>query len=290
MFLFLLIHTLSSYSAAHSVQVHGHRGARAVRPENTIPAFEYALANGVDVLELDLGVTKDNKLVIIHDQTLNPEICLDPNGKKITRITPVNSLTLSELKSYDCGALKNPKFEKQKPEPGTRVPSFDQFAQWLETHPNPRAKTIKLNVEMKSEESQPELSPDPATFAKLLISSLKRFKLMNRTIIQSFDFRTLAEARKLAPKAVISLLVENRPNESLVELAKKYNAEIVSPNQDWLTREDVAPARAAGVKIVPWTANAEKEWQKLLDMGVDGIISDDPFELIKYLERKPLKP
>lgn len=283
----ILLQSFIALSATHPIQVHGHRGARAMRPENTIPAFEYALTAGVDVLELDLGVTKDNKLVIIHDQMINPEICLDPNNKKITRPTPVNSLTLSELKTYDCGALKNSKFEKQKPEPGTRVPSFDQFAQWLETHPNPRAKTVKLNVEMKSEESQPELSPDPATFAKLLISALKRHKLMSRTIIQSFDFRTLVEARKLAPKAVISLLIENRPSESLVELAKKYNAEIVSPNQEWLTVEDVTPAKAAGVKVVPWTANAEKEWKKLVEMGVDGIISDDPFELLKYLEKKP---
>src|SRR5437660_12125855 len=97
------------------ILVHGHRGARAMRPENTIPAFEYAIGAGVDVLELDMAVTKDDVLVVSHDPLLNPEICKGPAAS-----VPIRKLTLKELRQCDCGTLRNPKFPKQTPLPGTR--------------------------------------------------------------------------------------------------------------------------------------------------------------------------
>src|SRR5260370_42294498 len=90
------------------ILVHGLRGARAMRPENTIPAFEYAIAAGVDVLELDMAVTKDDVVVVSHDPLLNPEICKGPRAS-----IPIPTLTLMELRQWDCGALRNPKFPKQ---------------------------------------------------------------------------------------------------------------------------------------------------------------------------------
>src|SRR5580700_4513101 len=107
--------------SAHAIQVHGHRGARAMRPENTIPAFEYAIGVGVDVLELDMAVTLDDVLVVSHDPLLNPEICQGPRAS-----IPIRTLTLKELRQWDCGALRNPSFPKQTPVPGTRIPTLDE--------------------------------------------------------------------------------------------------------------------------------------------------------------------
>ena len=108
-------------SAQSRILVHGHRGARAMRPENTIPAFEYAIAQGVDVLELDMAVTKDDVLVVSHDPMLNPAICTGPG-------TPVaiRTLTLAELRKWDCGGKQNPLFSKQTPVPGTPIPTLDE--------------------------------------------------------------------------------------------------------------------------------------------------------------------
>src|SRR5687767_15999732 len=103
--------------AAPRILVHGHRGARAVRPENTLPAFEHAIGAGADVLELDLAVTKDNVLVASHDPVLNPKIC---SGSGLTRV--IREMTLAELKKWDCGSLRNPDYPKQNPVPGTTVP------------------------------------------------------------------------------------------------------------------------------------------------------------------------
>src|ERR1700692_1040101 len=102
------------------ILVHGHRGARAMRPENTIPAFEYAIKAGVDVLELDMAVTKDDVIVVSHDPLLNSEICKGPGAPQ-----PIRTLTLSELRQWDCGALRNPKFPKQTPIRGTHIPTLD---------------------------------------------------------------------------------------------------------------------------------------------------------------------
>src|ERR1700682_6377928 len=114
----LLIMTIH---AAPRILVHGHRGARALRPENTIPAFEYAIQPGADVLEMDVAVTRDNVLVISHDPEVNPVICHGPRPTAIIR-----ELTLAELRQWDCGALKNPNFPRQQPVPGTHKPTLDE--------------------------------------------------------------------------------------------------------------------------------------------------------------------
>src|SRR5690349_5971266 len=103
------------------ILVHGHRGARAMRPENTIPASESAISWGVDVRELDMAVTKDDVVVVSHDPLLNPEICKGPSAS-----VPIRTLTLKELRQWDCGALRNPHFPKQTPVPGTRMPTLDE--------------------------------------------------------------------------------------------------------------------------------------------------------------------
>jgi glycerophosphoryl diester phosphodiesterase len=120
----LLVISGMSIHAASSILVHGHRGARAVRPENTLPAFEYAIQIGVDVLELDVAVTKDNVLVVSHDPRMNADYCTPPAGWKGTNV--IREMTLEQLKLWDCGAKVNPKFPRQVAVPGTRVPTLDE--------------------------------------------------------------------------------------------------------------------------------------------------------------------
>lgn len=268
-------------------EIHGHRGSRGTAPENTIPAFEQALAAGVEVLELDTGVTRDGVLVVYHDQKLNPVLCR--KGRSRARAIPLQKLTLLQLRHYDCGALKNPRFTEQVPVPGTRVPTLDEFFQWVKASKHPTAATVRFNIETKIEAEHPELSPPPAEFARLLVEVLRRHQMLERTIIQSFDFRTLQEARKLAPNVRLSALIEFRPegdpetsSQALVEAARSAGAEIVSPNHEWLTRLDVQTLHEAGVEVAPWTANTPEQWDHLADLGVDAIITDYPARAIQW--------
>src|SRR5271165_289895 len=259
------------------ILVHGHRGARAIYPENTIPAFEYAIQQGADVLEMDLAVTKDNVLVISHDPHLNPEICTGPHPG-----IAIHELTLAELKQYDCGALKNPHFPKQQPVPGTHVPTLDEVLSLS------RLGTFQFNIETKSFPDRPELTPPPQEFARLMLDRIRTHKVESRVIMQSFDFRTLHAMKKLAPEIRLAALYEGSPRP-FVDIAKEAGATIISPYYELVTPEQVKASHAAGLQVVPWTANTAQIWQMLIDAGVDAIISDDPAALIEYLKSKGLK-
>jgi glycerophosphoryl diester phosphodiesterase len=258
--------------AGDKILVHGHRGARAVLPENTMPAFEYAIKAGVDVLELDVAVTKDNVLVVSHDPYVNPTLCKDVQGK-----VAIHSLTFAELQRYDCGAQKNPLFPKQKPVPGTRIPAFDDVLA-LAT----RGK-FHFNVETKIYAKAPELSPAPEEFARLVLEAVKKRGLVDRVILQSFDFRTLHAMKKLEPGIRLSALFSTAA-KPFVDIARDAGATIVSPQYPLVTKAEVDAAHAAGLQVVPWTANTPEDWAKLIEAGVDAIISDDPAELIAYLK------
>ena len=264
-------------NAAPHILVHGHRGARAIYPENTIPAFEYAIKIGADVLEMDVAVTKDNVLVISHDPHINAEICKGPHPG-----IAIHELTLAELREYDCGALKNPHFPKQQPVPGTRIPTLDEVLSLS------RGNSVQFNIETKSFPDHPELTPTPDVFASMLLDVIRKHKLESRSIVQSFDFRTLHAMKHLAPDIRLSALWEGAARP-FVDIAREGEAGIISPLFKLVTPEQVKAAHHASIQVVPWTADASADWKMLIDAGVDAIITDDPAALIGYLKEKGLR-
>jgi glycerophosphoryl diester phosphodiesterase len=258
------------------ILVHGHRGARARRPENTLPAFRYAIEEGVDVLELDVAVTKDNVPVVSHDPLLNPAIC---SGPKLG--IPIRTLTIGELNAYDCGARRNPLFVKQVPVPGTRVPSLDEvFALG-------RGNSVQFNVETKIFADKPELTPGPEEFTRLVLDSIRRHAVRDRVILQSFDPRTLRAVKSIEPAIRRSALFET--GRDWMEVAREFEATILSPQFQLVTPGRVAQAHAAGLQVVPWTANKPEDWAKLAQAGADAIISDDPASLIAWLKAQGMR-
>lgn len=273
----LALLSIAMLSAQPKILVHGHRGARAMRPENTIPAFEYAIRAGVDVLELDMAVTKDNVIVVSHDPYLHPPVCSGPQAK-----ATIHELTLAEVRQWDCGKIQNPGFPKQTPIAGTRMPTLDEVFDLA-----PRGNFL-FNIETKSFPDHPELTPPPEEFARLVLAAVRMHKLEQRVLLQSFDFRTLHAMAKLAPEIQRVALWEG-DNHSFVSIAKDADAPIVSPNYKLVTPEKVREAHAAGFQVVPWTADTPEDWEKLIEAKVDAIITDDPAELIAYLKRKNLR-
>ena len=247
--------------------VHGHRGARAIFPENTLPGFEYAIEVGANALEMDVAVTKDNILVISHDPHINPEICQGPHPG-----VAIRQLTLAELREYDCGSLKNPRFPKQQPVPGAHIPTLDEVL-GLSAQNN-----IQFNIEIKSFPDHPDLTPPPDIFARMVLDVIRKHKLESRSIVQSFDFRTLRELQGIR----IAALWEG-PARPFADIAREASASIIAPDFVLVTPEQVKAAHAANLEVVPWTANTPEDWRKLIDAGVDAVITDDPAGLIAYL-------
>jgi glycerophosphoryl diester phosphodiesterase len=278
----LLLAVMTIATAAPRIEVHGHRGARSLRPENTLPAFQYAIEQGVDVLEMDMAVTKDDIVVISHDPVL-PAFCEGPDGA--TRV--IRQLTFAELQRFDCGSKTVAEFPQQRAVPGTRMPSLDQvFAAT-------KSAKVRYNIETKIFKDKPELTPTPERFVELFLATVKKHQLESRVILQSFDPRTLVAMAKLDPKIERSMLTPTSALDALknwVEACREGgNAKIISPHHMTVTKGRVEEAHQAGLTVVPWTANEASQWQKLVDAGVDAIITDDPAALIAWLKSKGLR-
>ncbi len=289
--------TLLAFSSnAQTILVHGHRGSRATRPENTIPAFEFAIQHGADVLELDLAVTKDNALVVSHSPFITPDypgerVCIGPETPPHTAI---RMLTLAQVEQYDCGARTLVNFHEQVAVPGTKIPTFDQV---LDLAPQ---GNFEFNVETKSFPIHPELTPTPEEFVKMIDDAVKRHHLQSRVILQSFDFRTLVAMKNLDPSIRLSALIGDPRGDGMmgitdhdkdfVSIGKKTGAQIISPAFEMVSQENVAAAHAAGLQVIPWTPDKPEDWQKMADANVDAIITDDPEALVTWLRSEKLHP
>jgi glycerophosphoryl diester phosphodiesterase len=148
--------------------------------------------------------------------------------------------------------------------------------------------TVQFNIETKITVAQPQLAPPPEEFARLALGVIRKHKVEKRVILQSFDFRTLHAMKKLAPEIRLAALWEGGERD-FVSIAEEAGARIVSPIFSQVTPEKVRAAHAAGLEVVPWTANRPADWDKLIEAKVDAIISDDPAALIEHLKAKGLR-
>ncbi len=277
--LFLSVFSLCGLSSTIRLtnipDIHGHRGSRGTHPENTLPAFREAVSSHIQVLEMDLHLTKDDVLVLSHDAKISPALCLDAKGKKVTSDIFIRNLTLKEVKQYDCGALANPKFPEQVPVPGTTIPTFDEILDWVVQ----AAPGYLLNIETKMDAGA--LNPDPRHFVTLITLALKKHGLLNRAILQSFDPSTLIAAKKINPSLALSFLTKE--GTTFCSQAKQLGAKYASPEFSLLTKEIVRECHLNKIRVAPWTVNETADWAKVIAMGVDAIITDYPRKLAAYL-------
>ncbi len=268
-------------STVSAIEVHGHRGSRGTHPENTLPAFQEAVESGAEVLELDLQLTKDDVPVISHDPEIGA-LCNDEKGQPVTTRIPIRTLTFAEIQKFDCGSRPNPKFPEQKAVP-SKFTSLEQFLVWAKKH----ALKLAYNIETKMTAPREELIAPPKLFAKTVEQLLRKHGAIDKTILQSFDFRTLREAKTLNPKLRLSCLFENTPN--FCDATANERAAFASPDWQSVTPEEVKRCHQLGIKVAPWTANSEDSWNKMVQCNVDAIITDYPRKLVDYLKAHPAK-
>lgn len=290
---------------AHAFDIQGHRGARGLLPENTLPAFERALTIGVTTLELDCGITRDGVVVVSHDAALNPDITRDTSGRWLDSIGPaIAELTYAELQRYTVGRLKPgtqyaKRFPQQQPVDGARIPRLvDVFA----LAGRLSRDTVRFNIETKISPLRPDETIAPEAFTRALLDAVREAKMEARVTIQSFDWRTLQVVQKEAPHIPTVYLSAQRtsPNNiptdatsspwtsglhlsqfggSVPRMVKAAGGAIWSPYHGDLTDELVKEAHALDLKVLPWTVNSEADIRRLIRWGVDGIISDYPDRL-----------
>jgi glycerophosphoryl diester phosphodiesterase len=309
--------TVASSSAAFDLQ--GHRGARGLAPENTIEAFTTALGIGVTTLEFDLGMTRDGVLVVHHDERLNPNTTRDANGQFLSQPGPaIHALTLAQVKSYDVGRLKPgtayaARFAEQRPADGARIPALTEVFDLVR---RAGAGHVRFNIETKITPTSGTDVPPPETFAEAVANAIRTAGLTARAAVQSFDWRTLIVLHRIAPEIERVCLTTEQGGDDTIQRGKPgpspwtagldiddhggsvprlvaaANCGVWSPYYRDVTREAVAEAKALPLKVIPWTVNERADMERLIALGVDGIISDYPDRLRAVMADKgmPLPP
>jgi glycerophosphoryl diester phosphodiesterase len=308
-----LILGLALAGCATPFDLEGHRGARGLAPENTLPAFAKALSIGVATLEMDTGVTRDDVVVVMHDSSLNPAIARGPDGRWLGKTGPaIHDLDYAELERYDVGRLDPASryarpFPAQVPADGTRVPRLaDVFA--LARRAGNR--DVRFNIETKLTPTHPAETLPPEPFARRVVAEIRREGMAARSTIQSFDWRSLQVAQREAPEIPTVYLTSQQrfldnvcsgphaksptaapadcgPSEwtagfqlrdhgSVPRMVKAAGGRIWSPYFGDVDAGKIAEAHALGLAVVVWTVSEPGDVQRLLDQGVDGIISDRP--------------
>ena len=280
--------------------IEAHRGGRALRPENTLPSFANALSMGVDTLELDMGVTRDGVVIVSHDRGLNPDLARAPDGHYVDTGTPFVKLTLAQVQRYDVGQIRPgsayaARFPDQLAVPGTRIPALAEVFALVRRSGDRR---VRFNIETKIHPAHPEESPDPQHFVASVLELLRGEQFSDRVMIQSFDWRTLLLLQKQAPTIPTVYLTEqaepdanihrDRPSRwtagfdpqdhggSVPRTVKAAGGAVWSPDYRDVDARSIAEAHQLELPVIVWTVNRPEDMAKLIEMGVDGIISDRP--------------
>jgi glycerophosphoryl diester phosphodiesterase len=292
-------------AAGQALDIQGHRGARGLAPENTLAAFAKALAIGVSTLEMDCAITRDGVVVVSHDAALNPDITRGADGHWLEKTGPaIRILAYTELQRFDVGRL-NPsndyakRWPEQQPVDGTRIPRLSDVFALVKKSGN---ETVRFNIETKISPLEPDQTAGPEEFARKLVAAIRAGGMARRATIQSFDWRTLQVVQKEAPEiATVYLTVEkgfmdsiqadkpaspwtagfhvSRYGGSIPRMVKAAGGAGWSPYYAETTREQVKEAQSLELKVVVWTVNEPADMRRLIDWGVDGIISDYPDRL-----------
>lgn len=277
----LLLLGTSSLWAQTKLDRQGHRGTRGLMPENTIPAMKKALDLGVQTLELDVVISKDNQVVVSHDPYMAADITTKPDGTPVTAAEQkqinLYQLTYAQIKSYDVGRKPHPQFAQQqkmaayKPLLGELIDSVEAYA---------RQKKLPLpnyNIEIKSSPATDNVyHPTPAEFVPMVMEICEQKQLGRRFNIQSFDARPLQLIHQDYPTVRLAYLTANAKSvdENLAVLG--FKPQVYSPYYKGVTAETVKTCHQQGMSIIPWTVNTKAEIESLVQLGVDGIITDYP--------------
>ncbi|WP_422646928.1 glycerophosphodiester phosphodiesterase [Actinoalloteichus caeruleus] len=305
--------------------VQAHRGGLGLRVEGTLDAFANALELGVSTLELDIQITSDGRDVVTHDRRISPAKCQDtgpvrpddPDYPYVGRY--VKDLTFAQVRTLDCGSLTLPEYPGQQPSPGARMPTLSEVFALARQY---RAWDVGFNIETKVEAAAPHETAPRAEFVRVAAREIRRSGFLDNVTVQSFDWGALMLMARVEPRLRLVALTQPEflrapdggPSPwlggldiddfdgSVVRAAASLGVDAISPvhgnpqngavddpdYQPFTTRELVEEAHAAGLRVVPWTVNDQATMRKLLDDGVDGLITDYPDRLRSVLAERGL--
>jgi glycerophosphoryl diester phosphodiesterase len=301
----------------------GHRGARALHPENTLPSFEAALDAGVSSIETDVHLTRDGVAVLCHDPLLSDPPCslLRSESAASSAIPPlVSRLTLAELRGYRADGNVDPRrfpdqsaavtplaalFAEQHGLHPYGIPALEELLRFTAAYAGElgaqagkserqrlRAHSVLFDLELKRVPFHPETINDrydgtaPGLLEERIVETVRRAGMTARTTVRSFDHRCIRLLRQMEPGLTGAVLLAETAPVAPAELIERADAQVYCPGYLFVDEAIVRQVRAAGARVLPWTVNQPEHWQRLLDWGVDGITTDKPDRLAHYLSER----
>jgi glycerophosphoryl diester phosphodiesterase len=272
---------------ARVLEIQGHRGARALFPEDTLEGFLAASQIGVTAFELDVGMTADGVPVVVHDPAVNPDIARDASGAWLNERGPtVWSLTLAELTRYDVGRVRPGSsiaalFPRQRPHDGARIPTLAAVLAAL--------LTARFTIEVKTHPAHPDWTASASALADATMAVVDAAAAADRVTVEAFDWRVQRHIRRSRPDIRLAWLtrpetvrdpaswwdLETR-GSSVPAVVAAEGGPVWAPDHANLTAAEVDEAHALGLAVLPWTVNQPADMRRLIDWGADGLISDRP--------------
>lgn len=256
-----------------------HRGGPVQLPENTLPAFESAIALGYEILEFDMNLTADDQVVLHHDVSVNPEIC-QPDPANPVPYGPFRQLTLAQAQTFDCGSTPPAHWSRQTPVPGARMPSLEEFLVAVKD-----SDTV-LFGETKMPKGEDIDSVDPELFVRRISELVRQHGLEERFILQSSDYRTIDAMYRVNPRIRTCLLRMGEARPDFVGVAQRHNASCVVMRLDYGDAADIAALKEAGITVYSDVADLESEWKAYVELGVDAILTNDAVGLRDFMVRE----
>ena len=298
-------------SKPEHIKIYGHRGARGDLPENTLKSFKYLFENGISAYETDIVLSKDLIPVINHDFRLNPTLTKDSKGNWITNDDiKIYDLTYEQLSKFTIGSINKKskygrKFDSQKNLPEQKIPMLSEL---LELTSKNLSDNLVINLEIKSTPIEKNLTPNPDEMVRLIMNDLNKFELNDKIIFSSFDWRILNEIKVTYPKISRAYLTSEGKGKiydkspwlnfmplydsdvnELPRLIKTLGGRAWHPKYNDINKAVVRISHEVGLPVNVWTVNEEYDMMRMIDYGVDGIMTDYPVKLKELCERKNIK-
>jgi len=299
-------------SKPNHIKIYGHRGARGDLPENTLESFKYLFENNINAYETDILISKDLIPVITHDFRLEPSFTKDSEGNWIEdENIKIFDLTYEELLKFDVGSINKlsrygRRFVNQKPLENQRIPKLSEL---LDLSSKNKSENLLINLEIKSTPDEENLTPAPEDTVKLVVNEINKSNLKDQIIVSSFDWRTLTEIKNQYPEISRAYLtyqqvrgmkikktIYNRSpwmsflpfyeDHELPKIIKSQGGKAWHPYRKDITKKLVDISHQENLPVNVWTVNEDYEMLKMIEYGVDGIMTDYPLRLKELCEKE----
>jgi glycerophosphoryl diester phosphodiesterase len=271
-----------------NIHVQAHRGACSEYVENTLPAFQRAIELRADSIELDVHLTRDEVVVVYHDDEITPEWCRDKLGNPVPFSVPIWEMGVRDLRDLRTRLDRRLLIKRALLEDEKKIPTLEEVFKATQTWSSEFKHPIVLDIEIKRQNLIEKKAPSPELMVKQVLAEIRRNWEVQHTVIRSFDFAVLDEVKRQSAEIPIAVLTYET-EKPFREIYDRFQPKIWAPYYQNISAGDIAAARSLGADVIPYTVNTLQGFEKMIADGVTGLTTDNPKLLLQFLKRSKIE-